>query len=233
MKILQKVIPITMLCLLILPFSIFAQGEETPLIKTKKFRKLELKRALDQAEKLAEGVLVVRLTSNSRKIKALENLVRSHPDAKRHSKLLKKTKEKTLELQEKTVAAYLSYYNFSEVYFIMDFDIKKLLKGTKKGVFTNRLLQKDTTIDITGRDFFFSYVGNPSAGTNTRSLLITDSRNQLVTKPFPFSVLFANALDKILVKSDAKIIVNAVVRQQDALSNFYAKARYKSSKPVE
>lgn len=233
MKILEKVIPIIMLCLLIFPLSILAQEEDTPLIKTKKFRELELKRGLEQAEKLSKGVLIVRLTSNNRKIQALENLVRDHPDSKRHKKLLKKTKQKTLDLQKATIASYTNSYSFSEVYYVMDSDMKKLLEGIKKGVFLNENLEKDMTKDITGRDFFFSYVGNPSAGTNTRSLLITDSKNQLVTKPFPFSVLFANALDKILVKPDSKIIIDAVPRQQEQLANFYANAKDRLNTPEE
>ena len=75
MKILQKAIPIIMLCFLMLPISILGQEENTRLIKTKKFKQLELKRAVAQAKKLSEGVLIIRLTSNNRKIKALENEV--------------------------------------------------------------------------------------------------------------------------------------------------------------
>ncbi|MGB0983741.1 MAG: hypothetical protein ACPG19_06850 [Saprospiraceae bacterium] len=230
MKILQKAIPIIMLCFLMLPISILGQEENTRLIKTKKFKQLELKRAVAQAKKLSEGVLIIRLTSNNRKIKALENLVRDHPDSNRHRKLLKKTKQKTLDMQKATITAYSNFYAFSDVHFIMDLDMKKILNGTKKGIFYNEYLEKDTTIDITGKDFFFSYIGNPSAGTNTRSLLITDSKNQLVPKPFPFSILFANALDKVLFKPDSKIIIDAVLRQQEALRNFYVKARGKLGK---
>jgi len=230
MKIFKKVSWIVFLFLLMCPMSVLAQEEETPLIKTKKFRELELKRGLEQAQKLSKGVLVVRLTSNSRKITALESLLRDHPEHKRYRKQLKKTKDKTLELQKETVAAYMDNYLFSDVCFIMDYDMKKLSEGVTKGLFVNELLEKDSTIDVTGRDVFFSYVGHPSANTSTRSLLITDNKNHLIPKPFPYSTLFATSLDKILIKSDAKIIEEAVKRQEEALKKFYVRATSRLNK---
>lgn len=209
-----------MLVMLGIPFFMVGQEDST---KPKSLREIEQERAIQHLEQLKEGVLVVRLQTNNRKIQTLQSMVRNNPKDKRNKKLLEKTIQEKEDLQKATVEAYQTNYNFSKVLFMPDTCAAKLLEGETKGIFLNENLEIDAAIELDAQHFYISYIGTPPVSTSSgqKSLLIADRYNQLVSPPFPRVVKLYRFIALILPSADeASEIPRAVERQQRTLEKY-------------
>lgn len=207
-----------------------AQEETGPVNSPKEARK---ERAYAAIQNLKEGVLVVRLQSNARKIKALEALTKD-PDnakAKRAQKLLEQTIAETGSDNRAIREAFLGNYNFSKVQWMYDTATTLLANGATSGFLLNDSLEVDPSIQLASPAFLTLRIGytDPSVTTGAESLIFTDQRLEDLADPFPYSFLFNPvnfALNKIL---DPQKAFQANIRKQVARINKKLKQFYKSS----
>jgi hypothetical protein len=148
--------------------------------------KAELKEAADQAiTALKDGYLLVKLTSDRRKIEELERQVTASPSNKKLAKKLANTIAHREEFNEKFKAGLKESYDFSKVLFFYDYDAKKLLAGTREGFFLNEALEVDPTIALETENFLILSEG--SAGdSGIDAYIIHDAKMTPLAKPFPY-----------------------------------------------
>lgn len=203
-----------LLSLLALPLLIVAQ----PLELTKAEKK---QMALQHAENLYDGVLIVQLKTFRNKINALRKM----KPTKRNKKYLKALLKERKELGLATIAAYKANYTFSKVYFMPDTLTSKLLEGTKKGIFLNDSLEIDNTIDLGKMQHYLAYVGTPPIASSSGkiSLLIVGSDNKLVKSPFPYATRFYSFFQTLARTTEAEAMPKAVARLEKRLRKFSRK----------
>jgi hypothetical protein len=136
---------------------------------------------------LKEGVLLVRLPSNRKKIEALEKTLvenLSEKEYKNVSKTLARTLSETEELHDGIIDAMESAYTFSEYAFFMDYDTHEVLERNGK------LYQSDmkTAFELnnTAPVYVMSVGRTPENSIN--AFLIMDNTLQNMSQPFPASI---------------------------------------------
>ena len=139
---------------------------------------------------LKNGTLVVRLSTNARKIEALEKMVAnatSDKDRQRFEKMLEKTRLNTRNNNLWLMEAFQKNYNFSKLLFMPDTAATKLKTGVKKGIFYGPDLQIDPAIALEG-DFLVAFNGNSTSDqkTGNEGINVLDQNMELLRAPFPF-----------------------------------------------
>ena len=175
---------------------------------------------------LKDGVLIVYLKTNHRKISVLQQLVKDHPRNKRYQKFLNEAIKERDNLQKATVRAYDNFYSFSSVLFMPDTSAKKLFAGRMSGIFVDETLKIDTTLRIKkDQSFLISFIGGTDTQTTTgkKSLLVGDHTGQTIPAPFPYVARLYDLGDILISKSEALVIRKAVRRQQKKFDKFYKK----------
>jgi len=136
---------------------------------------------------LKEGVLLVRLPSNRKKIEALENTLTdslSQKDHKNVSKTLDRTLKETEEVQTGIIAAMGSVFTFSEYAFFMDYDTHEVLKDG------SRLFQSDMKTTYKLKDSTSIYILSVGRTTETPidAFIVFDKALQIIASPFPSQI---------------------------------------------
>jgi len=184
---------------------------------------------------LKDGVLVVRLRSDQRKIEALEGQLAT-PNLKekyrqRLQKLLDDTRREKEVENKSLVAAFRKHFDFSEVLFMYDTATYLVKKGLQEGYFLNDSLQADPHLSLQGRPFRLVRFGSKSGMKQRKSLIGMDLDFRDLPAPFPSSgnVSFWEGIVLIFKKdknwkSDYHFHVS---RFNDQLHKFYEKCRSK------
>lgn len=140
--------------------------------------------------KLHRGVLLVRFPSFSNQMEVLENAME---DRKRNRRL-EKRRDGLLEERENfarhLIAAFRDSFSFSEVFFTYDTAMAQVLDGARSGFLLNDDLDLDPELQLPeGKPLYTLRVGLTDYATTTRrtALIITDSQNNDLRSPFPYS----------------------------------------------
>lgn len=221
LNLMPKIIALLLLSSLTLSASWAQPTEES-------FRAAQARVAREQIQTLHEdGVLVVRIATDHRKIQILERLVRDHPSNARHRKQLTRALALRDSTLRATLDAYDQHYTFSRVLFMPDTAARSLLRdGITSGIFYNAAGQIDPNIQLDTEDFFLSYIGTPplSSSSGKRSVLIATRRNQVLEAPFPYATKLYTLFQTLTGREDYEVIHSAIERQQQDLEKFYERA---------
>lgn len=138
---------------------------------------------------LKDGVLVVRLSSGSRKIESLEKLIArttNEKDRLRYQVMLEKTVQETRNQNLWLMEAFEKNYRFSKVLFMSDTASVQLKSGTRQGIFLNNDLQTDPALSLEGNFRTAWYGENPTSGKSGEGITVADAQWQDLPEPFPF-----------------------------------------------
>ncbi len=151
---------------------------------------------------LKNGVLIVLLKTNAKRIQQLEILSRSseYSEKQKQNVLLKiaAIKKETLLKNQALIEGFNREYRFSEVYFAFDTSLTSIQKGIKKGIFVNDNLSIDKSISIETNHIYFCRYGLVSTSQEKEGLVITDINNKKIPRPFP-SVSVSGASGFLLI----------------------------------
>ena len=130
---------------------------------------------------LKEGVLIVRLTSEFRKLKAIEE--RALASLESAQEIIEK-RDAENKLWRKH---FKRYYSFSDVLFVYDTLRKEALwEHDGKNCFLGEDMKIDSSISLNGRSYLMLYKGTVS---NSQSAVIfRDANFKQVERPFPYYV---------------------------------------------
>lgn len=140
---------------------------------------------------LKNGVLVMRLRSDHRKIEVLErqlatpNLKEKYRTRLQH--LLEDTRRDVAIENQHLLAAFREHFDFTEVLFMYDTAIYSLNRGVHKGIFLNDSLLPDSTISLAGRPYRLARFGSLSGMNHRKSLIGMDLNFKDLPAPFPTS----------------------------------------------
>ncbi len=153
---------------------------------------IQTQRSQKAIEELKNGVLIVKLPGNNKKISELERLSQSSEVDEGRKKKLKKqlaaTKNETIQLNKWLMEAFLSEYKFSDMLFMFDTSFHFFKEGLKNGYFLNQNLEVDTAIHLDQRPIYFVRLGHTdsSEGLGIEALVIADSSFEDMKSPFPY-----------------------------------------------
>lgn len=209
--------------LLLLPCFLNAQPEGATWTK---------RQAFEAAKTLKEGVLVVCLPSNDKKIKALSALL-DNPQVNDNEKMrirkqLETTKSESRSDNLTTITAFRQEYRFSEVYFAYDTAIVHLRKGTIDGHFLNDALETAPDVSLAGKTWFVLRIGYTDAtqSSGAEAFILADSSMKELQPPFPAAIRLDNLgylINRALAPEIAsrKRMTKAVKKLQERLGDFY------------
>lgn len=156
-------------------------------------KQIAIERAETAIRTLADGVLVVRLESNQKKINKLkEVLVQKDLSAKNRKNLQRQLEETLAETKERNTLLMNSFaenYRFSEVYFMYDYDSEKLVAGEQQGYFLNKDLTINTDLSLADNKFLTLRFGTTDLATTSgiEGMIVTDSELKDLNTPFPYA----------------------------------------------
>lgn len=162
---------------------------------------------------LKEGVLVVRLRTQSNKVDKLKEwMAKESPGTPVYQKLETQLAETIagIERENKLVReAFGSLYNYSEVLFFFDTLAPVLRNGKTSGIFLNERMEVDPQLSLGDRFYMVAGIGTTpsSEGASSQEQLIIYDRNfNFMTKPFPgYSRRFGlRAFFKVFLMTGAK-----------------------------
>ena len=177
---------------------------------------------------LKNGTLVVRLSTNTRKIEALEKLAATttkEKDRLRFQTMLEKTRLDTRNQNLWLMEAFQANYSFSKLLFMPDTAATDLKSGVRQGIFLNGDLQTDPSLALEG-DFLVAYYGANTSDqyTNNEGITVLDKNFQPVKYPFPFFTgrtsirrMFEEAFNKT---TDLYHYTQLVIKFQKKLTEF-------------
>lgn len=153
---------------LILSFEIKAQAEEPkPSEQSKEV-------ATPQAQ-LKEGVLLVRLKTKSRKVKALQ-------EAGRPGEAQSIINEQKIE-NDLIMSAFDQSYTYSKVYFFYGYNGKKVLDKQWEGILMDA---NKNPVQVSPDTFFLIAEFGETQGRGIDGLIIYDSQGHQMSRPFPY-----------------------------------------------
>lgn len=194
---------LNLILLLVLPCTIGAQSDT--LLRSDDQKAI----AIQQAEQLQNGALVVRLKTKSRNIEA-------YREAGLDEVADRIEQEQTAE-NKLIIEGFRDFFDFAPVYFIFTHDTDSLRAGQRKGIFLNEMLQITDSIEMAASFFLFAergpvdrkvyvderhldkgftYDSNPSI---TDALVIRDEALNQLFPPFPYYVSVPLKDDKFFV----------------------------------
>lgn len=147
----------------------------------------------EQIRALRAGVLVVRLSTNARKVEALEKLVGTATTDKarhRYQGMLEDTRKETQNQNLWIMAAFRKNYNFSKLLFMPDTAAVQLKSGVRAGIFLNENVQIDPALTLGEGSFFVAYYGESSSSqtSGNEGITMADEAFHDLRYPFPFFV---------------------------------------------
>lgn len=137
-----------------------------------------------------EGTLIVRLKSNAKKLKQIDQLLESERVSDKQKKNLQKRKEEMIASQVPfnldLANAFDSLYTFSAVRFMYDKDLPKLKSGDHSDIFLDKNLNPVTNpAPVNGEIFFFGEGNNANSGNSMDGILVMDSNSDQMPGWFP------------------------------------------------
>ncbi len=139
---------------------------------------------------LKNGTLVVRLSTNARKIEALEKMATNsakEKDRQRFGEMLEKTRQDTRNHNLWLMEAFRVNYNFSKLLFMPDTAATMLKHGIKEGIFLGPDLQIDDSLTLEGGYLVaFNGANTSDEKTNNEGINVIDHNLQSLRHPFPF-----------------------------------------------
>jgi hypothetical protein len=160
---------------------------------------------------LKNGAAIVRLYMNKPKVDFLKKAIDSDKVSEKDKAAFKKNLEYHLKDREtyksKVIKTFSQYYDFSKLYFIHDYDAKKLIEGTKDGIFLNQNGEVDPSITLTESHSFIFGRGN-----NDKTVILSNIDGSSLPKDFPVTHnrSLAGILDLILGKDKFKIHIEEI-----------------------
>lgn len=185
-------------------------------------------------EDLREGVLVVRLTSDYKKIKELNRLIdegniSGYAKGTAEDRIRKIQFEREAE-NELWIRAFDEFYQFSEILFAYDTLGRKALALDGKNCFLNPNLEIDPSLSLNGRPFLMLYFSNINSetGSGAEAVIFRNSDFEELSKPFPYYVKTTNFMfifNKLFKPSISKPknIGRVVKKLNRNLERFYEK----------
>jgi hypothetical protein len=151
-------------------FSFFSNGQETTSIQ--------------KIEELKNGVALVRLYMNKPKVDMLQKTINDDKTDTNTKASLKRTLDAHIadrnNYKMKVIKAFTEKYNFSKVFFMYDYDQKKLKEGIKSGYFLDNNGEVDPSISIENKSFLIFGRGN-----NDETVVISQLSGEPLPKGFP------------------------------------------------
>ncbi len=173
-----------MVCLLALFFCTQAHGQQADVPQQIS--------AYEAIQVLKKGTLVVRLSTNARKMEALEKMLATTNNEKDHlrfEKMLEETRRETRNNNLWLMEAFDSNYTYSKVLFMPDTAATQLKTGVRKGIFYGPDLQIDPSLSIDG-GFLVAFNGQSTSSDNTgnEGINVLDETLHPLQAPFPYFV---------------------------------------------
>jgi hypothetical protein len=171
---------------------------------------------------LKNGVLVVRLKTNHRKITTLQetaNNSKLKPKQRaRHQRLLEGTIATRDKMNQSIINMFLDSFHFCPIYVMYDTSSKTLMGGTRSGIFLNKNLELDPSITLpTGKSVFMVNYMKKSANFPFDVLIMRRLKKRL-EEPFPYFIpLRASWVNELNTPGAAK----AVVKLDRKLHRYY------------
>ncbi len=183
LKILMRNFLLGMLLFLVVQGSVAAQNPGIYISSAN-----EKERAESLLKTLEEGVLIVRLNSDRRKIDELNRLANS-PDTdenakKRFNKMLEATLEDNRTENQAIMEAVRLNYDFTSTLFMYDTASHLLQADVKSGYFLNENLEVDNSITLEHSGWLMLYLQREPPTL----FFVLDQENDEVGKPFPIPV---------------------------------------------
>lgn len=180
---------------------------------------------------LKNGVLIVRLTSEYRKLEALEELLENgdisvETEANLPLKMTRIEVERDLE-NDLWVRNFKAHYQFSDILFAYDtLRMDALIKNDGKNCFLDEDMKINPSLSLNGRPFLMLYKGIISEGSGAEAVLFRDANFVQLKKPFPYFVRttrFMYVFNSIFKGSiaDARNIEQVVKKIEKKLNKFY------------
>lgn len=203
-----------MVYLISIAFLVFSFQGEIPSSAANPCEELDKEERFNRAgihiQNIKSSGVVVVLESNRRKMEVLErevDIVDEEKNSKksRSKKKLENLQEKTNERAQSMMMGFEDHYDFSEVFFIWDFDIPHLRSRPDSSLLLNRDLEYFPTTDFSGDgDLYFIMRGRVDQGTGSglEAYIVKDRNLNYLCRPFPYYVgrndnWFINALFSI------------------------------------
>lgn len=164
----------------------YGQEEEPLTLKDRR------EMAKDNIKKLEEGVLVIRLQSQQKKIEALQELIDGGELNKKNEKRIKAklagTKARMESFNKAIIAAFEQEYRFSDFLFMLDTASVRLKNDNSESVFLNRDLKIDPSVSLNNRSFFILRFGYTSRenGQSIEAMIIMNDDFEDLQPPFPY-----------------------------------------------
>lgn len=139
---------------------------------------------------MKEGVLVVRLHTNSKKIELLKRTANDpslrENQRKRHQRLLDATIKVRDEFNTAISNTFLDSFKFCEVVLMYDTSFQQLKKGKRAGIFLDRLLQMDSSIQVDEEKAVFIVNYKAKSGEFPYDILRIQRLEEKLDEPFPY-----------------------------------------------
>lgn len=188
----------------------------------------------DHVRRLRQGILIVRLPSNHRKIEAYQELIDGGNLKEGEQQRLERQKavtlEETREFNRLVMEAFAREYNFSAVQFTLDTSTAHLLSGNRHGFFLNDSLEIDPDIQREPGTGYILRIGSTDYANSTgiEAMIIADDELNDLKAPFPYySRLhhFSAVMGSIFPaeKQREKDIRRTVRKLNRGLNSFYLK----------
>lgn len=130
------------------------------------------------------GALFVRLVSDSKKISELDKRVAANPNDTKTKERLRQVRADRQSFNREWVDALKENYTFSDIYFLYDYDTKRLLRGESSGFFLDEDLHVDPSIEIKQN---FLILGEGGAGeSGVSAFIVMDENARPLSRPFPY-----------------------------------------------
>ena len=158
-----------------------------------RYSKAKWERAETAIANLKEGVLLIRLSSERRKLEELDRRIANDKLDTKSRERLKRLKKEVIEDRDKTnqefVKAFASKYDFSEVFFFYDTASVSLKRGVQEGVFLDEKMNLVPSMSLGGRPFLVLRSGSLKENTSgLEALVVMDEKFEDLARPFPYYV---------------------------------------------
>jgi hypothetical protein len=178
--------------------------------------------AFSSIKELKDGAIVVRLKTNHRKIKILENTLKSlkitDQQRNRHQRILNNTVNARDQLNKAISDMFLDSFTFCPVYLMYDTCSLDLTKGVRKGIFLNENKQLDTSITLSEKHIFLANHKRSGSDFPFDVLRLRKLKENL-TDPFPYFVSLRESWIDAVNTPRAEMSVQILDRR---LHGFYA-----------
>jgi len=229
------ILPLLLLCAIGHVFAQTTVNLKKDLNALTEIERLEITKSALKSLKDKEATLVVRLPSNQKKMMELERLAKSKDltpqKAQRMEEVLQSTRAITPAFNIRLMTAFDENFEFCDILFIYDHASKDLKNRKTKGIFLDKRVQPDPSIQLKTNEYFIlsiDYDGFPEA-MNINDFDTLNSDLDKLPKPYPQyarASIFFN-LNLLLLKDDGekqvKVMNKMTEKYNKKLNKAYSK----------